>query len=95
MDAMRVFGVEDLQITEELERFYNRTGSDGYTMTGEVLHMGDAWGVEKTGYIVFKGGWTRTGTVRDCGDHYIYAGYSKYYRIDKETLEITEDVKDV
>lgn len=92
MDTMKVFEIENITVTEDLKNWYNRKG---YEMTGEVLHMGDTWGVEKTGYIVFKGEWTRTGTVRDCGDHYIYAGYSKYYRIDKETHEITADVEDV
>lgn len=88
---MKAFNIETLTLTEELTNWYNRKG---YKMTGEVLKMGDEFGVEMTGYIVFKGAWTRTGTVRDCGDHYIYAGYSKYYRIDKETLEITADVED-
>lgn len=74
---------------EKTER--NRTWFDrrGYHMTGETLELGD------TTFVVFKGSWTRYGTVRDCGDHYIYAGYSSYTRIDKETLEITRDVEDI
>ena len=89
---MKAFNVETLTLTEDLTNWYNRKG---YKMTGEVLKMGDDNGLEMTGYIVFKGAWTRTGTVRDCGDHYIYAGYSKYYRINKDTLEIIADVEDI
>ena len=33
--------------------------------------------------------------VRDCGNHYIIAGYSSYTRIEKETMEIIHDVEDV
>ena len=89
---MKVFKIEKKVFTEEEKKFYSRKG---YKPTGEVFYMGDEFGVEITGYVVFKGAWTRTGTVRDCGDHYIYAGYSKYYRIDKDTLEIIADVEDI
>lgn len=70
-------------------KWYNR---EGYHMTGETLTLGDE--TENCTYIVFKGSWTRSGTVRDCGDHYIKANYSRYDRIDKDTLEITKDVED-
>ena len=48
-----------------------------------------------TVYVIFRGSWTRYGTVRDCGDHYIKANYSSYSRIDKNTLEITNNVEDI
>lgn len=81
-----------IALTDEIKRWYNR---DGYTVTGETLRIGDAHDYECVTHMVFKGTWTRHGTVRDCGDHYIYAAYSEYYRIDKTTLEITKDVEDV
>ena len=89
---MKVFKIEKKVFTEDENKFYSRKG---YKPTGEVFYMGDEFGVEITGYVVFNGAWTRTGTVRDCGDHYIYAGYSKYYRINKDTLEIIADVEDI
>lgn len=39
-------------------------------------------------------GWTPSGCVRDCGDHYIEARYSRYDRVDKKTLKRTFDVED-
>ena len=76
-------------LTEGNKKWYNRKG---YTMTGETLTLGDER--QSTTYVVFKGDWTRYNTVRDCGDHYIKAQYSRYDRIDKQTLEITRDVED-
>ena len=78
-----------IELTEANRKWYNRKG---YEMTGETLTLGDE--NENTTYIVFKGTWTRYGTVRDCGDHYIKAQYSRYDSIDKESLEITRDVED-
>ena len=78
-----------IEKTEENKKWFNRSG---YTMTGETLTLGDD--LRQTEYVVFKGTWTRFDTVRDCGDHYIKAQYSRYDRIDKETLEITVDVED-
>lgn len=86
---MNVYKIDTIEKTEENKRWFNR---DGYEMTGETIEMGSE--NERTLFIVFTGDWTRSGTVRDCGDHYIYAGYSAYYRIDKATLEITKDVED-
>ena len=79
-----------IEKSEQNKKWYDRTG---YHMTGETITLGDD--NQKTEYVVFKGSWTRSGTVRDCGDHYIHAGYSQYDRIDKETLEITKDVEDI
>jgi len=78
-----------IELTEKNKKWYNLPG---YEMTGETLTLGNE--NENTTYVVFKGTWTRYGTVRDCGDHYIEAKYSSYDRIDKETLEITKDVED-
>ena len=80
-----------ITITDEMKRWYNR---DGYTVTGETLRIGDAHDYEYVTHMVFKGAWTRHGTVRDCGDHYVYAAYAEYYRIDKATLQITRDTED-
>ena len=35
--------------------------------------------------------WTPSGCFRDCGDHYIYANYSRYQKYDKKTLELLDD----
>ena len=86
---MKIYGIGTIEKTEENKKWYNH---DDYKMTGETIEMGSDG--EKTTYVVFTGDWTRSYTIRDCGDHYIYAGYSAYYRIDKATLEITKDVED-
>ena len=78
-----------IELSEKNQKWYNR---EGYKMTGETLQLGNER--ENCTYVVFKGSWTRYDNVRDCGDHYIKAGYSGYDRIDKETLEITKDVED-
>lgn len=83
-----------IEKNEENTKWYNRKG---YHMTGETLTIehtdnGNEYG---TTYVVFSGSWTRYGTVRDCKDHYIYAGYSSYMRIDKDTFKITHDVEDI
>ena len=86
---MKALGVGTIEKTEENKKWFDRKG---YHMTGKTLTLGDE--NSATEYVVFKGSWTRHMSVRDCGDHYIFAGYSQYYRIDKKTLEITEDVED-
>lgn len=88
-----------IEKSEENKAWYDRKG---YHMTGEtlkqtVVYDGDVFVnpvEEMCEYVVFKGSWTRYGTCRDCGDHYIIARYSRWDRIDKETLEITFDVED-
>lgn len=70
----------------------------GYHPTGETL-CADWRDTSNSGlvyceYVVFKGSWTRYDTIRDCGDHYIWARYDRYDRIDKATLQITKDVED-
>ena len=86
---MKALEIGRIEKTEENKKWYDRKG---YHMTGKTLKLGDE--NSNTTYVVFKGSWTRSGTVRDCGDHFIYAGYSAYYRIDKDTLEVTYDVED-
>lgn len=79
-----------IELTQKNKDWYERKG---YHMTGETLKLGYI-GQMVCEHVVFKGSWTRYDTVRDCGDHYIYAGWSMYTRIDKETLEVTPDVED-
>lgn len=79
-----------IEKTKENEEWFNRKGC---TMTGET-YSEEYEDETATAYVVFKGTWTRSGTVRDCGDHYIIARYSRFDRINKETLEITKDVED-
>lgn len=86
---MKALAKGKIELTEENKRLFHR---DGFTLTGETLTLGSAR--ENTTYVVFKGRFTPYPAVRDCGDHYIKAQYSQYDRIDKETLEITEDVED-
>ena len=78
-----------IERSEENRKYFE---INGLKMTGETLTLGD----EKSNctYVVFKGRHTPYGYVRDCGNHYIKAQYSRYDRIDKETLEITRDVED-
>ena len=77
--------------TAENKAYFER---NGLKMTGETLTLGDTDGGNTT-YVVFTGKRTPYGYVRDCGDHYIKAQYSRYDRIDKNTLEITKDVDDI
>lgn len=82
---MKVLRKGRIELSEENKRWYE---SDGYKMTGETITIGgDDRAVE---YVVFIGGWTRSGTVRDCGDHYTSAGYDCYYYIDKKTNSIAK-----
>lgn len=86
--------IEVTKATDDLtiyERF-----NPGFTTTGELLteeweESGKVRGITR---VVFKGKYTAYGMCRDCGDHYIIARYSRYDRIDKATLKITEDVED-
>ena len=86
---MKVLRKGTIELSEENKKLFN---TKGCTMTGETLTLGDER--ENATYVVYKGKSTHYMSVRDCGDHYIYAGYSFYDRIDKETLVITKDVED-
>ena len=79
------------------ERKYYEMINPGYFVTGATLHerYPDGSGIT---YIVFRGDAdhkrTRYLMCRDCGDHYIIARFSRYDRVEKDTLEITVDVED-
>lgn len=64
----------------------------GLRPTGEtIVKKWDGGSISK---VVFKGSWTPSGAIRDCGDHYIEAGYSAYRRISKDLTKIVDDVDD-
>lgn len=66
--------------------FYSHS-FDGLTATSDCLRHEYENGA--TNYVIFKGNHTPYCAVRDCGDHWIRAGYSSYYRIDKATMQET------
>ena len=80
-----------LEINEEdreyFQKFYPRHNIVGLlemeNETTIILKM-------KKGY----NGFTPSGCVRDCGDHFILANYFCYYRIDKKTLCVTKSNED-
>lgn len=86
---MKALAKGTIELSEENMKYFN---INGMKMTGETLTLGDE--NSNCTYVVFKGRRTPYGYVRDCGDHYIKAQYSRYDSIDKETLEITVDVED-
>lgn len=87
---MKVIKTGFITLTPENKEFYNRPG---YYMTGKTLTIAYEDGMTVS-YIVFTGNFTRSGTIRECKNHYILAGYSSYYRIDKNNFVITPDVED-
>lgn len=90
---MKATMIGTIELNEENRRYYDDFWGKEYRITGETLKFeyGDGGSAE---YVVFSGDWTRSDTVRDCGDHFIKACHSEYISIDKETLEITRDVED-
>lgn len=91
---MKRFELGTIEKTPDNIKWYNRKG---YTMTGETLteRITDIDGHDNiTVYVVFSGSWTRSGSVRDCGDHFIIARYSRYDRINKSDLSLIRDVED-
>lgn len=81
---------------------YYETLNPGWKCTGETLeehcetrdddgHLVDGGGCT---YVVLTGPFTAWGMCRDCGDHYVIARWSRYDRIEKDTLKITFDVED-
>ena len=66
----------------------------GLTPTGELLEVLGDNGEHIATKAVFTGTFTAHGAIRDCGDHYIAAQYSRYDRIDKDTMRVTKDVPD-
>lgn len=90
-----ITNIGTIELSEDNKNWYNRKG---YTMTGETLteETTDISGATSvTEWVVFKGTWTRYMSVRDCGDHYIIARYSRYDRINKNDLSIIKDVEDI
>lgn len=79
-------------ISKEDAEYYTRMNK-GFKATQDCLRVEREDGSAET-YVIMKGRYTAYGMVRDCGDHYIRAKYSSYERIDKETLEVTQDVED-
>lgn len=87
-------------LTETEVKYFERV-NPGFKCTGEELEeqYEEEQGRESGGttFVVMKAtksNWTPYGMCRDCGDHYIIARWSRYDKIDKETLEITRDVED-
>lgn len=87
---MKVIKTGIIPTTPENKEFYNRAD---YKMTGKTLTIEYENG-NTVSYIVFTGKFTRYGSIRECNDHYILAGYSSYYRIEKDSFVITSDVED-
>ena len=88
------FTLGTIEKSESNIKWYNRKG---YHMTGETITetIKDIDGSNsETTYLIFSGSWTRSGTVRDCGDHFIIARYSRYDRINKNDLSLIRDVED-
>lgn len=85
------------QLENEEKEFYERV-NPGFICTGATLieKYREEQNRESGGQtlVVFKGKRTMYGMCRDCGDHYIIARWSRYDRIDKDTLKITFDVED-
>lgn len=87
----------------EADREYFERVNPGFTCTGETL--AETY-TEKNGmpgggctFVVFRHTghgrkFTPYGMCRDCGSHYIIARWSRYDRIEKNTLKITYDTED-
>ena len=58
-------------------------------VTGETIEL---WkGLEMISQkVVFRGSFTPHNSIRDCGSYYIEAHYSRYVKIDKDTLKIID-----
>lgn len=83
------FTVVELEDREYYQQFYSK-----HKVTGDLLQEWRGASEMIGDHIVVKGRWTPSGCARDCGDHYILARYSRYDRIDKDTMSVTEDVED-
>ena len=88
---MTTYTAQNGNLTQEDIRWFEGVNK-GFKVTGETLTATYEDG--SCTYIVFKGRYTPYGMVRDCGDHYIKAQYSRYDRIDKDTMKVTIDVED-
>lgn len=74
---------------EYFQQFYS-----AHRVTEDLLQEWSGASEMDVDHIIVKGRWTPYGCARDCGDHYIVARYDRYDRIEKDTLEVTEDVED-
>lgn len=86
-------GILCKKISEEDKEWFERLHSQ-HKVIGTIWFP---WSDENKVVLKMKPGykgWTPSGCVRDCGDHYIVAQYSRYDRVDKKTLEKTCDVED-
>lgn len=81
----------DRNLTPDEMKWYARQFTD-LEPTGEVIR--ERWGDGSQGTVVFRGSWTPSGCIRDCGDHYIKALYHRYDRISKDLQTVTLDVED-
>lgn len=85
----------DHDLTEE-EKGYFQHSYRGLVPTGEVLvkrlfSFTDFGGRYYISKVVFKGSYTPCGAIRDCGEYYIEAQYSRYVKIDKRTLKVIDN----
>lgn len=64
------------------------------TPTGEVIEVSSTSYPTLINKVVVQGSWTPYGFIRDCGEHYIIALYSRYDRISKDLQTVTEDTED-
>lgn len=91
---MNGFKIVDQLLPEEIE-VYTRALScykPQLVPTGEVIEeRGEESAISR---VVISGTWTPYGHMRDCGDHYIIARYSRYDRVSKDLQTITEDCED-
>ena len=62
--------------------------------TGEIIEVSSTKDPCIINKIVVQGSWTPYGFIRDCGDHYVTALYSRYDRISKDLQTVTEDTED-
>ena len=85
--------VENLT-AEEMEHFgrYAAQYRPKLTVTGEAIR--EEWETGAETHVILKGSWTPYGVMRDCGDHYIIARWSRYDWVSKDLTEIRYDVDD-
>ena len=61
----------------------------GWTVKNcDVLCFTDDRGTS-TEYVIFTGPWTKTEMCRDCGECYVIASLSQYFRVNKGNLQVT------
>lgn len=80
---------------KNIKDYYNRQ-FPGYFITGDTLTetFPDDSCITHVIFKSYKNNPTRYMMCRDRGDHFIIGRYSRFDRIDKDTLKITVDVED-